>query len=141
MIITRECAVRHGSLSHKPGSDSGVYQGAAGNPPTHSGPFVRTLADWNYRPGGVNGGRISREFHTENLARSGPLEYDEPRWVSLSRLAFGRPTANLPDKACPANATVSPMTIHRFAELFAGVVVLIWCGQFLLDFLHNRQSK
>jgi hypothetical protein len=69
------------------------------------------------------------------------LEYHKPRWVSLSRLAFGRPTANLPDKACPANATVSPMTIHRFAELFAGVVVLIWCGQFLLDFLHNRQSK
>lgn len=37
------------------------------------------------------------------------------------------------------------MTIHRFAELFAGAVVLLWCGQFLFDFLHdhlrNRHSK
>jgi hypothetical protein len=37
------------------------------------------------------------------------------------------------------------MTMHRFAELFAGVAVLLWCSRFVFDLLrdrlHNRHSK
>lgn len=33
------------------------------------------------------------------------------------------------------------MTIHGFAEVFAGVAVLLYCGQILFDFLHDHKHK
>jgi hypothetical protein len=71
------------------------------------------------------------------------LEYYNPRWARLShtlaaQLPFGGPT--LPDGGVLSLRSF-PMTMHLFAEVFAGVAVLLWAAQNLHERLKNKPPK
>jgi hypothetical protein len=62
--------------------------------------------------------------------------------------ALGAPFADLGCTAFaadpPEKALLSlpyPMTLHLFAEVFAGVAVLLWAAQYLHERLKNKHTK
>jgi hypothetical protein len=87
------------------------------------------------------GGRLSRGLLITCKQRAFAAAFSS---CFIRRPGTGRLVARLPTsltRRAQLTQRSSPVTTHRFAELFAGVVVLLWCGQFLFDFLHNLHSK
>jgi hypothetical protein len=79
-------------------------------------------------------------FHTLKLESAPILEYYNPRWARLfADLGCTAFAADPPEKSLLI--LPYPMTLHLFAEVFAGAAVLLWAAQYLHERLKNKHTK